>query len=39
MSSLFDDLREGLEEAISFEKGDGEAKTKTYMIMKMKKMK
>lgn len=28
MSSLFDDLREGLEEAISYEKGTGKAKTK-----------
>ena len=33
MSSLFDDLREGLEEAISYEKGIGKAKTKTYMIL------
>ena len=33
MSSLFDDLREGLEEAISYEKGTGKAKTKTYMIL------
>lgn len=32
MSSLFDDLREGLEEAIAFEQGKGEAKEKTYMI-------
>lgn len=33
MSSLFDDLREGLEEAISYENGTGKAKTKTYMIL------
>lgn len=33
MSSLFDDLREGLEEAISYEKGTSKAKTKTYMIL------
>lgn len=33
MSSLFDDLREGLEEAISYEKGTGKAKIKTYMIL------
>ncbi len=33
MSSLFDDLREGLEEAISYEKGTGKANTKTYMIL------
>ena len=36
MSLLFEDLKEGLEEAISFEKGDCEAKTKTYMIMPVK---
>ena len=36
MGSLFEDLKEGLEEAISFEKEDGEAKTKTYMIMPVK---
>ena len=39
MSSLFEDLKEGLEEAISFEIGDGEAKTKTYMIMPVKEKK
>lgn len=33
MSSLFDDLKEGLEQAISYEKGVGKAKTKTYMIL------
>ena len=31
MSSLFDDLKAGLEEAISYEKGNGSAKVKTYM--------
>ena len=36
MSSLFDDLKEGLEEAISYEKGSGPAKSKTYMIMPVK---
>lgn len=36
MSSLFQDLKEGLEEAISFQKGDDEAKTKTYRIMPVK---
>lgn len=33
MSLLFDDLKEGLEQAISYEKGTGKAKTKTYMIL------
>ena len=28
MSSLFDDLKEGLEEAIAYEKGTGKAKEK-----------
>ncbi len=37
MSSLFDDLKQGLEEAIDFQKGIGTAKTKTYMIMPIKK--
>ena len=32
MSLLFDDLKEGLERATSYEKGVGKAKTKTYMI-------
>lgn len=36
MSSLFDDLKEGLEEAIAFEQGKGKAKTKTYMITPIK---
>ena len=33
MSSLSDDLKEGLEEAIDYEKGKSEAKARTYMIM------
>lgn len=33
MSPLFDDLKEGLEQATSYEKGVGKAKTKTYMIL------
>lgn len=36
MGSLFDDLKEGLEEAIAFEKGAGEATVKTYTIMPVK---
>ena len=36
MESLFDDLKEGLEEAISYERGIGNAKTKTYMISPVK---
>ena len=36
MSSLFDDLKQGLEEAIDYEKGRGKAKVKTYMIMPVK---
>ena len=32
MGSLFDDLREGLQEAIDFEKGIGKAKSTTYVI-------
>lgn len=36
MGSLFDDLKEGLEEAIAYEKGTGKAKVKTYMIMPVK---
>ena len=36
MSSLFDDLKQGLEEAIDYEKGNGEARVKTYMIMPIK---
>lgn len=33
ISSLFDDLKEGLEEAIAYEKGTGKANKKTYMIL------
>ena len=33
MRLLFDDLKEGLERATSYEKGVGKAKTKTYMIL------
>lgn len=36
MSSLFDDLKEGLEEAIQYEKGEGQAIVKTYMILPVK---
>ncbi len=36
MSSLFDDLKQGLEEAIAYEKGTGEATVKTYMILPIK---
>lgn len=32
MSTLFDDLKQGLEEAIVYEKGQGTARVKTYMI-------
>lgn len=35
MSLLFDDLKEGLEQATSYEKGVGKAKTKTYMILQV----
>ncbi|MDY5986739.1 MAG: helix-turn-helix domain-containing protein [Lachnoclostridium sp.] len=37
MSSLFDDLKQGLEEAIDFERGNGKARVKTYTIMPIKK--
>ena len=37
MGSLFDDLKEGLQEAIDFEKGNGKAKTVTFMIEPVKK--
>ena len=37
MSTLFDDLKEGLQEAIDFEKGNGKAKTVTFMIEPVKK--
>ena len=36
MSSLFDDLKQGLEEAVAYEKGIGKAGVKTYMIMPIK---
>lgn len=36
MSSLFDDLKQGLEEAIAYEKGRGKARVKTYKIMPVK---
>lgn len=36
MRSLFDDLKQGLEEAISYEKGNGKARVKTIMIMPIK---
>lgn len=36
MSSLFDDLKQGLQEAIDYEKGQGEARVKTYMILPVK---
>lgn len=32
MSALFNDLREGLKQAIDFEKGEGSAKVTTYII-------
>ena len=37
MSSLFEDLKTGLEEAIDYEKGQGKAKTRTLMIAPVKK--
>lgn len=36
MESLFDDLKQGLEEAISYESGIGSAKEKTYVILPVK---
>ena len=33
MSSLFDDLKEGLEEAIAYEKGTGKAKEKKISLL------
>ena len=36
MSSLFDDLQQGLQEAIEYEKGQGKACVKTYMILQIK---
>ena len=37
MSSLFDDLREGLQQAIDYERGEGDAKRTTYVIDPVKK--
>ena len=37
MNSLFDDLKTGLQEAIDFEKGQGQAKTRILMIEPVKK--
>ena len=37
MGSLFDDLKEGLQEAIDFEKSNCKAKTVTFMIEPVKK--
>lgn len=36
MSMLFDDLKQGLEEAIDYEKGLSDARIKTYMILPVK---
>lgn len=36
MSSLFEDLKQGLEEAIEYEKGKGSARVKTYSITPVK---
>ena len=36
MSSLFEDLKEGLEEAIAYEKGYGAGSVKKYMILPVK---
>lgn len=36
MSRLFEDLSEGLKEAIEFEKGKGKARTTTYVIQPVK---
>ena len=36
MSSLFEDLKQGLEEAIEYEKGKGKARVKTYSITPVK---
>ena len=38
MSELFDDLRQGLQEAIDYEKGTGPAKVRTYTIEPVKKL-
>lgn len=37
MNSLFEDLCEGLQEAINYEKGQGRAKATTYVITPVKK--
>ena len=37
MSALFDDLKEGLQEAIDYERGKGSAKRTTYVIDPVKK--
>ena len=37
MNSLVEDLKQGVEEAIDYEKSNGKAKVKTYMIMPVKK--
>ncbi len=37
MTSLFEDLQEGLNQAIAFEKGIGKAKVRTLIIMPLKK--
>lgn len=36
MNSLYEDLKQGLQEAIDYEKGDGKAKTVTYVIEPVK---
>ena len=36
MSTLFDDLKQGLQEAIAYEKGRGTARIKTYTIAPVK---
>lgn len=36
MCSLFDDLEKGLQEAIDYEKREGKARTKTFMILPIK---
>lgn len=37
MSLIFNDLKEGLEEAIAYEKGTGEASVGTYTVLPVKK--
>ncbi|MGN0341359.1 MAG: helix-turn-helix domain-containing protein [Roseburia sp.] len=36
MSSLFEDLKQGLQEAVDYEKGQRKARVKTYMILPIK---